>query len=224
MAKRFAAEQDGWLIHNHCPAQRVKDLTAAFNFVFSENRSVDTMKNHIRRLGLKQERRNFTKEQDAWLKTNAPRLSVEETASQFNSAFGTSRSAQVLKVRCNRTLKVYHANSKYGLGCPVGTETRHGDYIWVKCSDIPYEKNSFYRNWKPKHRVVWEQHHGELPEGMTVVFLDRNHSNCDISNLYAVDGKTLREMGKKQWWSDSRDLTLAAIKWCEMFYKIKEVE
>src|SRR5574344_2043468 len=126
MSKPFSREQDEWIITCHSPSQMVKDLTAAYNAEFGETRSAETMKHHIHRLGLKQERRNFTAEQDAWLIENAPRLSVEETARQFNAVFGTHRSAQVLKVRCNRSLRVRHANSKYGLGCPVGTETKHG--------------------------------------------------------------------------------------------------
>lgn len=152
---------------------------------------------------------------------NAPFLSVRETAKRFNERFGTNRSDGVLKVRCNRSLNTYHANCKFGLGYPIGTETTHGGYIWVKISDVPGE-NSFYRNWKPKHQIVWKERYGTLPEGKTIVFLDRNHGNCDIDNLYAVDGRILREMSKKKWWTENRELTLAAIKWCELFYAMKD--
>ena len=34
-----------------------------------------------------------------------------------------------------------------------------------------------------KHRVIWEQHNGKIPEGMIVTFKDGNKRNFDISNL-----------------------------------------
>lgn len=221
MGKPFSPEHDRWLLENHDPDRTVRQLTAMFNRHFGENRSKDTIKHHLKRLGLHQTRRNFTEEEDRWLMENAPFLSVRETAKQFNEKFGTNRSEEVLKVRCNRSLNTYHANCKFGLGYPIGTETTHSGYIWVKILDIP-GVNSFYRNWKPKHQIVWENRYGTLPEGKTIIFLDRNHENCDIDNLYAVDGRTLREMSKKKWWSKNRELTLAAIKWCELFYVMKD--
>ena len=221
MGKPFFPEHDQWLLENHDPDRTIRQLTEMFNRHFEESRDKDTIKHHCKRLGLHQTRRNFTEEQDRWLMENAPFLSVRETAKRFNERFGTNRSDGVLKARCNRSLSTYHANCKFGLGYPIGTETTHGGYIWVKISDVPGE-NSFYRNWKPKHQIVWEERYGTLPEGKTIVFLDRNHGNCGIDNLYAVDGRILREMSKKKWWSENRELTLAAIKWCELFYAMKD--
>lgn len=34
----------------------------------------------------------------------------------------------------------------------------------------------------------------------------------------------MREMSKKKWFSDIPEITLTAIKWCEMFYAIKQVD
>lgn len=43
--------------------------------------------------------------------------------------------------------------------------------------------------YKLKHRLVWEQHHGHIPEGMIVVFKDGNRQNCDINNLELISKK-----------------------------------
>lgn len=62
---------------------------------------------------------------------------------------------------------------------PVGKEvTRSDGYIYVKVGEP--------RSWKMKHRLVWEQHHGQIRRGVNIQFYDSNRSNCDISNLYAV--------------------------------------
>jgi hypothetical protein len=37
-----------------------------------------------------------------------------------------------------------------------------------------------------KHRHVWEQHHGKIPEGYNVQFKDGDRQNCDIGNLYII--------------------------------------
>jgi hypothetical protein len=42
------------------------------------------------------------------------------------------------------------------------------------------------RTWAQKHRLVWEQNHGEIPKGFLVQFKDANRQNCDISNLYLI--------------------------------------
>jgi len=42
------------------------------------------------------------------------------------------------------------------------------------------------KNWKLKHRLVWEQYNGVIPEGHNVQFIDRNKQNCTIENLRLV--------------------------------------
>lgn len=39
---------------------------------------------------------------------------------------------------------------------------------------------------RPKHRYVWEQHYGPVPEGMCVTFRDGNKLNCSIENLLLI--------------------------------------
>ena len=63
---------------------------------------------------------------------------------------------------------------------PVGYEiTRSDGYIQVKVAEPDV--------WKLKHRIVWEQHNGPVPEGGLVVFRDGDPQNTDISNLVLID-------------------------------------
>lgn len=65
---------------------------------------------------------------------------------------------------------------------PIGTERETKDgYIEVKVKE-----NSLSKNWKLKHRLVWEQHYGPIPRGCNVRFIDGDKKNCTIENLYII--------------------------------------
>lgn len=62
---------------------------------------------------------------------------------------------------------------------PVGTEGMRSDgYLWVKIADPD--------KWVQKQRLVWEQHHGTIPDGYNVQFKNRNPKDCRIENLYLI--------------------------------------
>lgn len=61
----------------------------------------------------------------------------------------------------------------------IGSERVNVDgYIEIKVS----EPNV----WRHKQRVVWESHHGEIPDGMCVTFRDDDPLNCCIENLELI--------------------------------------
>jgi len=47
---------------------------------------------------------------------------------------------------------------------------------------------------KFKHRVIWEQHHGEIPKDCVIRFKDGNKQNCVIENLFLVTKKEHMEL------------------------------
>lgn len=62
---------------------------------------------------------------------------------------------------------------------PVGYEcTRSDGYVYIKVKGE--------RKMQPKHRYVWKQHHGAVPDGMCVSFRDGDRTNCDITNLMLI--------------------------------------
>jgi hypothetical protein len=68
---------------------------------------------------------------------------------------------------------------------PIGHErvSKKDGYVFIKVSDG-----------KPmvlKHRYVWEQHYGAVPDGWCVAFRDGNRQNCDIDNLYLLSRKEM---------------------------------
>ena len=229
MGKPFTAEQDDWLRRNHSAEKLIRELTAEFNAAFGEDRSADTMKHHCRKLMLQRNNRFFSEEEDRWLSEHSRDGSYLEVAAEFNRVFGQTRAPGVIKVHCNRALHAGFKNQKYSNSFPIGTEVIRCGFVWVKVSNIHCEKSgkltSSVVNWRQKSHIVWEQHYGSAPpEGYTIVFFNRDTKDCRIENLYAASPRIMREMSKKKWWSTDRELTLAAIRWCELFYAMKEAE
>lgn len=66
---------------------------------------------------------------------------------------------------------------------PIGTEILRCDgYVYRKIAETKPARFG----WKQVHHLVWEEHHGKVPEGHRVVFLDQNRQNFNIDNLRLV--------------------------------------
>lgn len=61
------------------------------------------------------------------------------------------------------------------------------------------------------HREVWEKHHGVIPDGKMVSFLDGNKENCEIDNLVLLDNDENLEMNRRKLRFDEADLTRTGI-------------
>lgn len=61
---------------------------------------------------------------------------------------------------------------------PVGYESVRDGYVYVKVEGE--------RKMVLKHRHVWQQAHGEIPDGYCVSFRDGNRLNCSLENLELI--------------------------------------
>lgn len=67
---------------------------------------------------------------------------------------------------------------------PIGYERISRDgFIEVKVREKPENGR---RNFEFKHRLIWEQAHGEIPKGYIITFLDGNPQNCVLENLAMI--------------------------------------
>lgn len=70
----------------------------------------------------------------------------------------------------------------------VGSERVNVDgYIEIKVAEP--------NKWRCKHRIIWEQHNGEIPKGYNVQFKNHNPLDCRIENLYLIS--RAEQMGKE---------------------------
>lgn len=74
-------------------------------------------------------------------------------------------------------------------GEPAGTRHRAGFQINLKGTIVQTA------------RVIWELHNGPIPEGMVIIFKDRDAFNCSIENLALV---TRRQKGINSQWKGGK--------------------
>ena len=186
----WTPEMDSTLkeLYDTCPA---KEIAKIINAKFGTGFSYTAIQNriHAKKLSTKVPYHWYTEEQDEWLCQNISHYTYPDLVVAFNEKFHTSQSYYNIKSHCQR--KGFQGGSSYQKGyanwrkTPIGTEKIYNGRIYVKVSEAPSgrEKKNHMGNWKPKGQVVWEQHHGKVPDGYCVVYLDGNPLNCDISNL-----------------------------------------
>lgn len=91
---------------------------------------------------------------------------------------------------------------------------RKDGYIWIKHDD----------KWILKQRYVYEQHHGKIPEGYKIIFLDADKTNLDIDNLKAVSTKEMFTMNKEGFIRKNPKLTEIGLNVVRLEAKVREIE
>lgn len=94
---------------------------------------------------------------------------------------------------------------------PIGYERISKDgYVEVKIKMRPSrpDRND---NFVPKHRLIWEQAHGPIPDGYVVIFKDGDRQNFDLPNLALVSMAERLEMTRHDLFSKDASLTEAGI-------------
>lgn len=175
----------------------------------------------------------FTPEQETWLRDNFFLVnSHAELKDKFNAHFDTNRNLTMIREKCNKRMGLKGMNNLTQFDktkkaeLPIGTIRKRRVGTYIKCVSSLNCHVTGYKEpyWLPLQKKIYQDAYGELAPGKMVCFLDGNPQNFDLDNLYPIDRKISAVMSKNRWWTDSRERTLTAIKWCELFYAIKKVK
>lgn len=176
----------------------------------------------------------WTEEQENWLREHITNYEYHQLVSEFNKHFNMSRTYDSIVTRCIKVLKLkrncmggqFKAGNSKSKTYDLGDEVFRGRYWWVKTDNLYFEGRTTYeqlkKNWTVKQRYVYEQAFGKLPDNKIVVFLNKDNNDFDLKNLYPIDRKINVVMNKNRWFTENRVLTLAAIKWCELYYALRD--
>lgn len=106
---------------------------------------------------------------------------------------------------------------------PIGYEriTRDG-YTEVKVLDVKGVHST--KNFELKHRVLWEKHHGEIPEEHIVIFKNGDPQDIRIENLMMIPRKVALKLNQFELRSEYPEITEVGVSLVELQYKTKERE
>lgn len=85
-------------------------------------------------------------------------------------------------------------------------------------------EGTYPERFEAKHRLVWQEHHGEIPEGHVVIFADRDVTNFDIDNLLLVRRDQLAVMNNKRLIKDNSELTKTAAILADVILRTNKLE
>lgn len=162
MRHKYSEDQDRFLIDN-VKGITLEELRDKFNKQFNLNLSKSAIANRKNKLHLSS---GITGGQ--FQKGNIP-ANKGKKWDEYMSKEGQENSRKT-------TFKKGNVPQNYR---PVGSEriTKDG-YVEIKVADP--------NKWELKHRCVYKQHFGEIPEGYNIMFADQNKQNLDINNLILV--------------------------------------
>jgi hypothetical protein len=99
---------------------------------------------------------------------------------------------------------------------PVGSERIVDGYVWVKVAEP--------KEWKEKHRIIWEAEYGYIPEGCVIIFADGDKQNVVLENLMMVTRGELAIMNQKGLISNNPELTEAGVLIADIQKRITEIK
>lgn len=179
----------------------------------------------------------YSAEEDDWIRKHIDDWDYPEMTRRFNALYGTN-----IKSISDRAIRRLHLKKTVNRGnvkkgerrcvttLPIGSERFNGQDVYVKISDsvndckdrrMPCKHKD--ANWMRKDYIVWAAHGNAIPKDSNemLIHLNGDKLDCSIENLYLTSRKINLLMSKNKWFSTDRNITLAGLKWCEMFYAIR---
>lgn len=160
----------------------------------------------------------YTKEEKEFLMNFIPGHLSAEIQDTFREKFGRCLTYEQIKNFKGNNKICSGVNTKFKKKhVPANKGKKMSEEQYAKCKDTMFKKGNRPQNyrpvgsqriakngyieikvkdpgtWKLKHRVIWEEHNGEIPQGDIVIFRDNNPLNCAIDNLMLISkGENVR--------------------------------
>jgi len=198
MIKRYSQEEIKWLKNNSQLYSR-KELTELLNAKFNDNRTKSSVATYCKKHGFKACTDGRFKPGNRTWSTG---LSSEEHRSHF-----TKESYSSMK----KPLARYREKHKVGDRYMMKVGDVRIPYIIVSTDyRIPFKKRII-----PETRYVLKQHGIEVPEGYSVLHLDGNILNNDISNLVVVSDYE-RLVITSNGWFGNKEITKTGLEYAKL--------
>jgi len=173
MKRNFYTEEEIKFLKDNYSDMKTADIAAIMN------RPIWSINSKSYELGL---RKSF-KHMKALLEIEADRLRSSGIRHQFKKGQVSHNKGKKMPPELYEKVKrtMFKLGNKPGNIKKVGAERiDHEGYTYVKIAD---------GDWRLKHRIVYENVNGPVPENHVVIFKDNNMHNFDINNLQMISQK-----------------------------------
>lgn len=230
LTRKWDKEEDNWILNNYFKFETIEELLKHYNNEFDRQRTLKGFSLHCqKRLKLKRFV-PYSDEENMWIIDNINNYTYEDLSKEFNKKFGRSTTSRAMQTYCHRKLNTGKENPALWSAAnrkPIGhIITLSGGYIYVKVKDyIPEHgvKRKVSEMYESLARVKWKEYHGrEVPEDCQIIYLDSDKNNFSEDNLYCIKKKYLVYMIRNHWFSEIPEVTMTAIKYCELMYSLQD--
>ncbi len=165
----------------------------------------------------------FTKEEQDFIKENVPGNTIFELTKKFNKRFNKHIKENQIKNYKKRNKLKSGINSKFVKNQkphnykPIGSEFINSDgYVMIKIADPNI--------WILKQRYVYEQLHGTIPEGYSVIFANQNKNDFSDDNLLLVENKDKLVAKNKHLIYENKELTKTGLLIAKLINKTSDIK
>lgn len=170
-------------------------------------------------------RKIFTYEIKQFIQENHKGISVEVMCQLINNKFKTNFTVT--------QIKNHYDDHDITNGRDTRFQPGQDHFMWKKIGEEKVDvRGRTYvkvrntgKTWKLKSHVVWEETHGEIPEGKILMYLDRDERNWQLENLILVDHGTKNSASLRGLLvDDAPEINEATLNLTKLELKIRELE
>lgn len=212
LRKKFTDEQKEWVKENYKGVSN-KELTEMFNKKYGTNFNQQQIQSLKAKYKLDSGLwHKFSEEQNQWIIDNCKDSTYDQLTEEFNKKFETNLTK---KRMVNKVIKLNRAKDVLRTWAPKGAEKLRPDgYIYIKVAND---------EWVPKHRYIYEQHYGKIPEDCVVMFLDGDKTNFELDNLRLVERKKQLLASSRNLLTDDKEINETALLIAELTIESKKI-
>lgn len=170
--------------------------------------------------------KKYTEEMVEFVRKHSSEVHRNELAIMFNSQFDMNLTAENIRWICRQNNIQGKPNFVKGV-CPhKNIKYKIGDEFfvageWRVLTSTEPKLDILHRS-EYKKRVIWEAEYGKIPENSCFIYLDGDKRNCELDNLACVPMLWMRILNQNGWLTGNKEVTLAALKWCELHYSLSK--
>lgn len=213
--KKFYTEEMKNFLRNHYNGKTIRQIQQEFNIEFNVNITYCAMKSYLIKNNIKVGHKNnkkFKEEHINFLKENVNGITLKELTNKFNKKFNMKASeSSISNLKSKYGLRSGIVGGRFEKGHVPNNKGKHMTLEqYRKCKSTMFKKGNIPFNYKPigseridrdgytyikvaepnkwklKHRLLWENNNGPIPEKHKLIFADGNRQNICLDNLILV--------------------------------------